>query len=41
VQVVHLLAYRNGDGHTKAGQLIIGSSIIGVSSFLLNNDYER
>ncbi len=31
IQIVHLLAYRNGDGHTKAGQLLIGSSIVGVS----------
>ena len=31
IQIVRLLAYRNGDGHTKAGQLLIGSSIIGVS----------
>jgi hypothetical protein len=32
IQIVHLLAYRNGDGHTKAGQLLIGSSIVGVSN---------
>ena len=31
IQIVHLLAYRNGDGHLKSGQLLIGSSIIGVS----------
>ncbi|CAM4769077.1 unnamed protein product [Rotaria magnacalcarata] len=30
IQIVHLLAYRNGDGHTKPGQLLIGSSIIGL-----------
>ena len=24
------MAYRNGDGHTKPGQLLIGSSIVGV-----------
>ncbi len=30
IQIVHLLAYRNGDGHTKPGQLLLGSSIIGV-----------
>lgn len=35
VQMVHLLAYRNGDGRTKAGVKLIGSSVIGVrfSSF--------
>ena len=31
IQIVHLLAYRNGDGRTKPGQLLIGSSIVGVS----------
>jgi hypothetical protein len=32
IQIVHILAYRNGDGHTKPGQLLLGSSIIGVST---------
>jgi hypothetical protein len=31
IQIVHLLAYRNGDGHTKQGKILVGSSIIGVS----------
>jgi hypothetical protein len=35
IQIVHLLAYRNGDGHTKPGQLLIGSSIVGVSIILI------
>ncbi|CAF1130188.1 unnamed protein product, partial [Didymodactylos carnosus] len=30
IQTVHLLAYRNGDGHTKIGQLLVGSSILGL-----------
>ncbi|CAF0809708.1 unnamed protein product [Rotaria sordida] len=30
IQIVYLLAYRNGDGHTKPGQLLVGSSIIGL-----------
>lgn len=30
IQVIRLLAYRNGEGHVKSGQLLIGSSIIGV-----------
>ncbi|CAF0832166.1 unnamed protein product, partial [Didymodactylos carnosus] len=30
IQTVHLLAYRNGDGHTKIGQILVGSSIIGL-----------
>ena len=30
IQIVRILAYRNGDGHTKAGQMLVGSSIIGV-----------
>ncbi|CAF0848442.1 unnamed protein product [Rotaria sp. Silwood1] len=29
IQIIHLLAYRNGDGHTRPGQLLVGSSIIG------------
>ncbi|CAF2617983.1 unnamed protein product [Rotaria sp. Silwood2] len=30
IQIIYLLAYRNGDGHTKPGQLLVGSSIIGL-----------
>ncbi|CAF1169688.1 unnamed protein product [Adineta ricciae] len=30
VQIVHLLAYRNGDGHTRQGKILVGSSIIGL-----------
>ncbi|CAF3985284.1 unnamed protein product [Adineta steineri] len=30
IQIVHLLAYRNGEGHTRQGKLLIGSSIIGL-----------
>jgi hypothetical protein len=33
-QTIRLWAYRNGDGHTKAGELIIGSNIPCVSVLL-------
>ena len=35
IQLVRLLAYRNGDGHTKPGQILVGSSIVGVSNKIL------